>query len=237
MEWSVGQPEPLRSRRDPVLLRGVQPGHVAQRRHPVHHPHRRSRRRGDGGPAVGAVDEHGHHRHPLARRGRPHPPADAPQKGPHSDAGGGGVPQQPRSRRGRQRILVKGRTSKEMELVEDSPGEGGPPREAQDDGSGPRPERRRDRGHRRLAPTPPNTPRYKERRRRCRRRPSWCSKPARGAGSPSPPANRPCRPPRWTWTKYGRAVSSPVKAYHLSGRCYEDHRAAEKARREALLAA
>ena len=29
----------------------------------------------------------------------------------------------------------------------------------------------------------------------------------------------------------------PVKAYHLSGRCYEDHRAAEKARRETLLAA
>ena len=35
----------------------------------------------------------------------------------------------------------------------------------------------------------------------------------------------------------GRAVSSPVKAYHLSGRCYEEYRAAEKARREALLAA
>lgn len=36
---------------------------------------------------------------------------------------------------------------------------------------------------------------------------------------------------------YGRAVSSPVKSYHLSGRCYEDHRAAEKARREAPKAA
>ena len=33
---------------------------------------------------------------------------------------------------------------------------------------------------------------------------------------------------------YGRAYSSPVKSYHLSGRCYEDHRAAEKARRAAL---
>ena len=33
--------------------------------------------------------------------------------------------------------------------------------------------------------------------------------------------------------EYGRAVSSPVKSYHLSGRCYEDHRAAEKASREA----
>ena len=37
--------------------------------------------------------------------------------------------------------------------------------------------------------------------------------------------------------EYGRAVSSPVKSYHLSGRCYDDHRAAEKARREALKAA
>ena len=35
----------------------------------------------------------------------------------------------------------------------------------------------------------------------------------------------------------GRAVSSPVKAYHLTGRCYEDARAAEAARRKALLAA
>ena len=37
--------------------------------------------------------------------------------------------------------------------------------------------------------------------------------------------------------EYGRAVSSPVKSYHLSGRCYEDHRAVEAARRKALLAA
>ena len=37
--------------------------------------------------------------------------------------------------------------------------------------------------------------------------------------------------------EYGRAVSSPVKSYHLSGRCYEDHRAAEAGRRKALLAA
>ena len=36
---------------------------------------------------------------------------------------------------------------------------------------------------------------------------------------------------------YGRAVSSPVKTYHLSGRCYEEYRAAETARRDALKAA
>ena len=36
---------------------------------------------------------------------------------------------------------------------------------------------------------------------------------------------------------YGRVVSSPLKSYHFSGRCYEDHRAAEAARRRALLTA
>ena len=35
---------------------------------------------------------------------------------------------------------------------------------------------------------------------------------------------------------YGRAVSSPVKAYHLSGRCYEDHRRRERAEIDALRA-
>ena len=70
------------------------PGDHAQRGHPVHHPHRRSRR-GRRRPAVGAVGQHGDHRHPLARQGHPHPPADAPPKGPHGDAGGGGLPRQP----------------------------------------------------------------------------------------------------------------------------------------------
>ena len=27
--------------------------------------------------------------------------------------------------------------------------------------------------------------------------------------------------------EYDRAVSTPVKSYHLSGSCYEEHRAAE----------
>ena len=34
----------------------------------------------------------------------------------------------------------------------------------------------------------------------------------------------------------GRAVSSPVKAYHLSGRCYEDARRRERAALDALRA-
>ena len=35
---------------------------------------------------------------------------------------------------------------------------------------------------------------------------------------------------------YGRVVSSPVKAYHLSGRCYEDARHRERAALDALRA-
>ena len=34
----------------------------------------------------------------------------------------------------------------------------------------------------------------------------------------------------------GRAVSSPVKAYHLTGRCYEDTRARSRAEIDALRA-
>ena len=35
---------------------------------------------------------------------------------------------------------------------------------------------------------------------------------------------------------YGRVVSSPVKAYHLTGRCYEDARRRERAELDALRA-
>ena len=47
------------------------------------------------------------------------------------------------------------------------------------------------------------------------------------AGSPSLPASPPCRPP--VDIIGGRAVSSPVKSYHLQGRCYDDAK-----RRESL---
>ncbi len=35
---------------------------------------------------------------------------------------------------------------------------------------------------------------------------------------------------------YGRIVSSPVKAYHLRGQCYEEHRRRERAELDALRA-
>lgn len=34
----------------------------------------------------------------------------------------------------------------------------------------------------------------------------------------------------------GRAFSTPVRVYHLRGRCYEDHRRRERAERDALRA-
>ena len=87
LEWAVGEPEPMRPETYPPFT----PQDHAERGHPVHHPHRRSRRGCGGGQAVGAVDQHGHSRHPLARQGHPHPPADAPQTGAHGDAGGVGA--------------------------------------------------------------------------------------------------------------------------------------------------
>ena len=36
--------------------------------------------------------------------------------------------------------------------------------------------------------------------------------------------------------EHGRAVSSPVKSYHLSGWCYEEHRRRERAEIDALRA-
>ena len=137
LEWAVGEPEPLRSQR--YSYGEFRPGHRAQRRHPVHHPHRRSRRRGDGGPAIGAVGQHGHHRHPLARRGQPHPPADASQTGAHGDAGGGGVPRQPRPRRGRAAHPGQGAHQQGDGDGRGRPREGGPPGEADDHRGRPRP--------------------------------------------------------------------------------------------------
>ena len=154
LEWAVGEPEPMRPAT--LLLPGVHPETTPERGHPVHHPHRRSRRGCCRGAAVGAVGQHGDHRHPLARQGHPHPPADAPANGGTWRCWWRRASSTTSAwrRRGR-RILVKGRTSKEMVMVEDSPGEGGPPGEAQDHRGRPGPARRTrspTSPHRRLTP-------------------------------------------------------------------------------------
>ena len=91
LEWAEGEPKPLRFRTHPEFT----PPTVPMGGRAVRHPHGRSRRRGRGGPAVGAVGQRGDNRHAVAREGRPHPSADAPAKGTSGDAGGGGVPRQP----------------------------------------------------------------------------------------------------------------------------------------------
>ena len=62
-------------------------------------------------------------------------------------------------------------------------------------------------------------------------------KPCSRCGQPIAPGEPAMQTASVDLDEYGRAVSSPVKSYHLSGRCYEDHRAAEKARIAALRAA
>ena len=118
LEWAAGEPEPMRPDPYPPFTAEDH----AERRHPVHHPNRRSRRGCCRGEAVGAVDQHGDNRHPLARQGHPHPPADAPTKGTHGDAGGGGLPRQPLPG-GRRHGASWSRAApcKEMVMVEDSP--------------------------------------------------------------------------------------------------------------------
>ena len=84
-EWAFGEPESLRFHRS----------HNASGGDPLWHPYRGPHGRRFGGPPVWALDQHGDHRHPLARHGHPHPPSDAPAQGTHGHAGGGRLPRQP----------------------------------------------------------------------------------------------------------------------------------------------
>ena len=163
LEWAVGEPEPLRSQRHSYSYAEYTPATMPS---------------GDilfttrtvdpvaaavEGPPVGAVGQHGHHRHALARRGQPHPPADAPATGPHGDAGCCGFPRQPRSRRGRAAHLGQGSHQQGDGVGRGRSREGGPPRQAHDHRRGPRPGRRPDRGHRSVddpqRPVAPTRPR------------------------------------------------------------------------------
>ena len=138
------------------------------------------------------------------------------------------------------RILVKGRTSKEMVMVEDSPGEGGPPGEAQDHRGRPGPARRRDHRHRSIDGSP-QEPRHKAPpslyRETAGPRFVWTQHPYKGrkvvkmqitmtleaccrCGQPIAPGE-PAMQTASVDIIGGRAVSSPVKSYHLKGRCYD----------------
>ena len=88
LEWAVGEPEPMRSEHYPPFTPKTTPsGDILFTTRTVDPVAAAAEAQ-----AVGAVDEHGDNRHPLARQGHPHPPADAPAQGTHGDAGGGGLP-------------------------------------------------------------------------------------------------------------------------------------------------
>ena len=138
------------------------------------------------------------------------------------------------------------------------PGEGGPPREADDYRGGPRPRRRTDRGHRSLDGSPwaaqrgpvgsydprglrstgrtQKTPLTKERRDK-KMQTTMTLEACCRCGQPIAPGEPAMQTASVDMDLNGRAVSSPVKAYHLKGRCYDEYRAAAAARREALKAA
>ena len=94
LEWAVGEPEPLRSESYPEYSPTTTPaGDILFTTRTVDPVAAAAEARRSG-----LWDQHGDHRHPLAREGHPHPSADAPQAGPHGDAGVGGLPGQPRPR-------------------------------------------------------------------------------------------------------------------------------------------
>ena len=117
LEWAVGEPEPMRP--DPVPA--VHAEDHAQRRHPVHYTHRRSRRGCCRGQAVGAVGQHGDHRHALAHRDTRTRPLMPLRRGHMAMLVAAGFLDNLCLEAEDRRILVKGRTSKEMVMVEDSP--------------------------------------------------------------------------------------------------------------------
>ena len=159
LEWAVGEPEPLRSQRNSYSYPEYSPattpsGDVLFTTRTVDPVAAAAEARRSG---LWASTEITDSLWPAKRQ--PHPPAHAPQTGAHGDAGGGGLPRQPGARSRRQAHPGQGPHLEGYGAGGGRPGEGGPPREADDDRGGPRPRRRTDRGHRRLARTAHPEPR------------------------------------------------------------------------------
>ena len=153
LEWAVGEPEPLRSQRNSYSYPEYSPattpsGDVLFTTRTVDPAAAAAEARRSGLWASTEITDT-----LWPARDKPHPAADAPQTGAHGDAGGGGLPRQPGVRRRRQAHPGQGPHLEGDGVGRGRPGEGGPPREADDDRGGPRPRRRPDRGHRRLART------------------------------------------------------------------------------------
>ena len=148
MEWSIGEPEPLRSRRDPYSYGEYTPattpsGDILFTTRTVDPVAAAAEARRSG---LWANTEITDTLWPASdSRTRPLMPL---RRGHLAMLVAAGFLDNLVLEGDGRRILVKGRTSKEMEMVEDSPGEGGPPREAHNDRGGPRPGGRGDHRHR-----------------------------------------------------------------------------------------
>ena len=122
LEWAVGEPEPLRSQRNSYSYTDYSPattpsGDILFTTRTVDPVAAAGR-----GQAVGAVGQHGDHRHALARpndnRTRPLMPL---RRGHMAMLVAAGFLDNLVLEAAGRRILVKGRTSKEMVMVEDAP--------------------------------------------------------------------------------------------------------------------
>ena len=77
LEWAVGEPEPLRSHAYTEFTPSTTPvGDILFTTRTVDPVAAAAEARRSG-----ALGQHGDHRHPVARQGHPHPPADAPAEG------------------------------------------------------------------------------------------------------------------------------------------------------------
>ena len=144
LEWAVGEPEPLRAERYTEYSPTTTPaGDILFTTRTVDPVAAASEARRSG---LWASTEITDTLWPV--EGHPHPAADAPQKGPHGDAGVGGLPGQPRPRSGRAAHPGQGEDLEGDGHGGGLPGEGGPPGEDQDHRRRPGPARRRDHRHR-----------------------------------------------------------------------------------------
>ena len=155
LEWAVGEPEPLRSRPYTDYSPETTPaGDILFTTRTVDPVVAAAEARRSGLWASAGITDS------LARQGQPDPPADAPAKRPHGDAGVGGFPGQPRPRSGRAAHPGQGKDLEGDGHGGGLPGEGDPPGEDQDHRGRPGPRRRPDRRHRRLARTAHPEPRH-----------------------------------------------------------------------------
>ena len=145
-EWAYGEPEGLSPHDYPVYSPSITPaGDILFATRTVD-PVAAARE----ARTSGLWASRGSNRRPLARRGQPHPPPDAPAQGTHGHAGGCGVPGQPGAGGRRQAHPGQGTHFQGDDPCGGHPSKGDIPGEAEYHGDGPGPCGRGDNRHRRI---------------------------------------------------------------------------------------